>query len=129
MPDMINLERLWLAIMEIKNRLSEMKIHCPQTVDSWCIQAPWSFIHFRWVSKSQLDFKRPLWIRPQVLLSPSPSILATLLSRSGNVPGRRTGKPVAPVRYRLRRLGIGYELSCGVRVYKGPKAFLCSESV
>lgn len=116
-PDMISLDRLWLGSMDIKQSFSGAKIHCPQTVKG--IQASWSFIHFRWLHKSQLDFKSLLWTKPHVLFSLSHSILAIYLSMSANVPGCRTGE--VQFRYGLRRSGFSQEQSHNVRVYKDLK--------
>lgn len=65
---MISLDRLWLIVMYIRHRLFESKIHCPQRVESWWYQIPWTFIHFIWVYKFQLDFKTFPWIRTWVVL-------------------------------------------------------------
>lgn len=39
-PDMISLDRLWLGSMDIKQRLSGAKIHCPQTVEVFRLHDP-----------------------------------------------------------------------------------------
>lgn len=44
-PDMISLDRLWLGSIDIKQRLSEAKIHCPETVKVFRLHD--LSIHFR----------------------------------------------------------------------------------